>query len=236
MSLDQQKIVIVGGSSGIGLATAKAAVAARAIVTIAGRSSQKLDQAKQQMNGQVETAILDLLQEEDLQTFFKHVGVIDHLVVTGSSTQVGAFRELDTQIAKQSMESKFWGAYRAAKYAQVNSSGSIVFVSGILSRRPTPGSAILAAINAALEGLGRALAIELAPIRVNVVCPGIIQTPIYDKMPEAQREQMYRNASDRLPVKRVGQPEDVAQSMLYLLQNGYSNGTVIDVDGGGALV
>lgn len=235
MSLDQQKIIIVGGSSGIGLATAKAAVAARAKVTIAGRSGQKLEQAKQQINGPVETAILDLLQEAEIQTFFKLWGEVDHLVIAGSSTQVGTFRELDTQSAKQSMDSKFWGAYQAAKYAQVNSSGSIVLISGILSQRPTPGSAILAAINAALEGLGRALAVELAPIRVNVVCPGIVQTPIYDKMPAAQREQMYRSMSDRLLVKRVGQPEDVAQSILYLLQNGYSTGTVITVDGGGAL-
>ncbi len=234
MSLHNKKVIIIGGSSGIGLATAKAAVAAGAVVVIASRSAQKLAQAKQQV--QVETAVLDFTQEESVRTFFEKTGALDHLVITGSSVQLGPFRELDTVVAQKSMESKFWGPYRAAKYAQINPQGSIVLFSGILSHRPTPGSAILAAINAGVEGLGRALAVELAPVRVNVICPGLVATSLYDKMPEQQRDDMYRSTANRLLVKRVGTPEDVAATALYLMENGYTTGTVVEVDGGGSLV
>ncbi|MBE9189622.1 SDR family oxidoreductase [Gloeocapsopsis crepidinum LEGE 06123] len=236
MSLANKKVVIIGGSSGIGLATAKATLTAQAKVLIAGRSLEKLQQAQQEIGDEVEIRSLDLLQENAIKQFCTDVGVIDHLVIPGSSVKTGLLRELDTADAQKSMASKFWGSYLLTKYAQIADCGSIVLFSGILSRRPSPGYTVLAAINAAVEAFGRALALELAPVRVNVVSPGLVDTPVYAGMPQQQREAFLQSTADKLPVKRIGQPEDIAATVLYLLENGYTTGTVIDVDGGSLLV
>ncbi len=236
MSLENKKIVIIGGTSGMGLATAKAAIATGASVTIASRSKEKLETTQKEIGGHVEAQPIDLMQENSIRDFFQTVGSIDHLVVSGSSTKSGSFRDLATEDAKTSMASKFWGPYLAAKYAQINSNGSIVLFSGILSRKPSSGMAVVSAINAAVEGLGRALAVELAPIRVNVISPGLVATSAYDKMPEDQREAMFQNAASHLPVGRIGNPEEIAATVLHLMENGYITGAVIDVDGGGLLM
>jgi NAD(P)-dependent dehydrogenase (short-subunit alcohol dehydrogenase family) len=232
MSLENKKVVIIGGTSGMGLATAKAAIATGASVTIASRSKEKLETAQKEIGGHVEAQPIDLMQENSIRDFFQTVGSIDHLVVSGSSTKSSSFRDLATEDAKTSMTSKFWGPYLAAKYAQINSNGSIVLFSGILSRKPSSGMAVLSAINAAVEGLGRALAVELAPIRVNVISPGLVATSAYEKMPEDQREAMFQNTANRLPVGRIGNPEEIAATVLHLMENGYITGAVIDIDGG----
>lgn len=235
MNLQGKKVVIIGGSSGIGLATAKAAVTAGAKVLLAGRSLQKLAQAQAEIGGG-EISSLDLLQEDAVKKFFAEVGIIDHLVISGSSVTAGSFRELETSDARKSVDSKFWGAYLAAKYAQMQEQGSIVLFSGTLSHRPSPGYAVVSAINCAIEALGRALALELAPVRVNVVSPGVVATPVYEGMSPEQREAFFQNTASKLPVKRIGVPEDIAATVLYLMNNGFTTGTVIGVDGGGLLI
>lgn len=236
MNLQSKRVVIIGGSSGIGLATAKAAVTAGAKVLIAGRSVEKLKQAQAEIGSDVEISSLDLLQEDAVKQFFAEVGIIDHLVIPGSSVKAGPFRELKSADGRKSMDSKFWGALLAAKYAQMHDQGSIVLFSGTLSRRPFPGYAVVAAINGAVEALGRALALELAPVRVNVVSPGVVATPVYEGMSQEQREAFFQNTANQLPVKRIGVPEDIAATVLYLMDNGYTTGTVIGVDGGGLLI
>lgn len=235
MSLENKKIVIIGGTSGMGLATAKAAIAARAEVIIASRSQEKLTAAQKDIGSGVLTQTIDLMQEDLIREFFQTVGSIDHLVVSGSSVKSGSLRELATADAQRSMASKFWGPYLAAKHAQINSNGSIVLFSGILSRKPSAGMAIVSAINAAVEGLGRALAVELAPIRVNVISPGLVATPVYEGMLPEQRESMFQSAASHLPVGRIGNPEEIAATVIHLMENGYITGAVIDVDGGGLL-
>lgn len=237
MNLREKKIVIIGGTSGIGLATAKAAVQDGGYVIIASRSSLRLEAARKEIGSPIDARPLDMTNEDLVREFFNIVGPIDHLVVTASSVKNGPFRELPTQVATDSMKSKFWGPYLAVKHASINSSGSIVLFSGILSRRPFPGMAMLAAINAAVEALGRALAVELSPIRVNVISPGLVQgTGAYDGMPPGAREGMFRAWAERSLLKRVGNPEDIARTVIHLMTNPYMTGTVIDVDGGGLLV
>lgn len=233
MNLQGKKVVIIGGRSGIGLATAKAAVTAGAKVLLAGRSLQKLAQAQAEIGGG-EISSLDLLQEDAVKKFFAEVGIIDHLVISGSSVTAGSFQELETSDVRKSVDSKFWGAYLAAKYAQMQEQGSIVLFSGTLSHRPSPGYAVVSAINGAIEALGRAL-VELAPVRVNVVSPGVVATPIYEGMSQ-QREAFFQNTASKLPVKRIGVPENIAATVLHLMNNGFTTGTVIGVDGGGLLI
>lgn len=232
MSLENKKIAIIGGTSGMGLATAKTAIAAGAEVIIASRSQEKLTAAQQEIGGTVKAQSIDLMQEDSIREFFQAIGAIDHLVVSGSSVKSGSLQELSIADAQRSMASKFWGPYLAAKYAQINPGGSIVLFSGILSRKPSPGMAIVSAINAAVEGLGRALAVELAPIRVNVVSPGLVATPAYEGMPPDQREGMFQSAASHLPVGRIGNSEDLAATVIHLMENGYMTGAVVDVDGG----
>jgi NAD(P)-dependent dehydrogenase (short-subunit alcohol dehydrogenase family) len=130
------------------------------------------------------------------------------------------------------MDSKFWGAYRAARVAQIADNGSITLVSGFLSARPRSGVGVQCAINAAVEGLGRALALELAPARVNTVSPGLIATPLWDGMSADDREAMYARAASRLPAGRVGTPEDVACLILAIATNHFATGSTIYLDGG----
>lgn len=236
MSVQGKKVVIIGGTSGIGLATAKAAIAAGAEVVIASRSAQKLATAKADIGGKIDAQTIDLMAESSIHDFFQNMGQIDHLVISAGSVKTGPIRELAFNDAVDSMTSKFWGPYLAAKYAQVNPDTSITLFSGILSRRPSPGFAALASINAAVEGLGRALALELAPVRVNVISPGLVETPVYEGMPPAQRQAYFESMAKQLPVKRIGTPEDIAATVLHLMQNGYTTGTVVDVDGGSLLI
>ena len=235
MSIESESVVIIGGSSGIGLAIARQAVDAGAEVTIAGRSEAKLETAREAIAGDVTIRTVDVADEQSVKRLFSEVGRIDHLVVSGSSVKTGALRDLSLADARAAMDSKFWGQYLAARYAEIRAGGSITLFSGILSRRPPRGFASLAAINGAVEALGRALAVELAPIRVNVISPGLTDTPAYAGMPEDARQGMFGAAAKKLPVGRVGQPEDIASLALELMSNRFMTGGVIDVDGGGLL-
>jgi NAD(P)-dependent dehydrogenase (short-subunit alcohol dehydrogenase family) len=235
VGIENESVVIIGGSSGIGLAIAKEAADAGAAVTIAGRSQSKLDKACQAVAGDVTTQIVNLSDEQSVMKLFALIGPFDHLVVSGSSVKTGQLHDLPLADARASMDSKFWGQYMAVRYAQIRPNGSITLFPGILSRRPSAGLASLAAINAAVEALGRALAIELAPVRVNVVSPGLTDTPAYGEMPDDARKGMFAGAAKRLPVGRVGRAEDIASLALELMRNGFMTGVVVDVDGGAML-
>lgn len=236
MSLHDQRVIVIGGSSGMGFAIAKAAVVQGAQVLIASRSMDKLSRAAANIGEGVTVHPVDLLDEDSIATLFSNAGPIDHLLIPGSGVKTGPFADLPLDDALLSMRSKYFGPYLCAKHARINSSGSLTLFSGILSRRPGKNDALLAGINAAVEGMGRALAKDLAPVRVNVISPGMTRgTEAYDEMPEDAREGMFTSIAERLPAGRVGTPEDVAQLALMIMQNGFLTGTVIDLDGGGLL-
>ncbi|HDX9590977.1 TPA: SDR family oxidoreductase [Bacillus pseudomycoides] len=236
--LHNKKIVIIGGSSGIGLETARLALMHGSEVIIASRSEEKLQRAKDQLGGNVTIHVLDTTQEQQVQSFFKQVGIIDHLVVTAAETSGGSFIDTDTAAARQLFENKFWGQFYAAKYGApcMAGNGSITLFSGVVAYKSMIGSATLGAVNAAVSNLGQTLALELAPIRVNVVSPGIIDTPSRSKMAEETRNKFYTDLGNKLPAGRVGKAEDVAQAVLYAMQNGFVTGTVLHVEGGHTLI
>lgn len=231
-----KRLLVIGGSSGIGLATAQAAAAGGAAVTIASRSPEKLATAAKAIGRTVGMLPLDVTDEQGLATALSRAGEFDWLVTTAAEAAMGAFKELPVDKAKAAMESKFWGQYRAVRAARLSSSGAVVMVSGLWAERPTPGAAHIAAVNGAIEALGRALAMELAPVRVNVVSPGIIDTPVWAGMPAADRERLFAQVAAAVPARRIGQPEDVAGAILFLLANPNMSGEVLHVNGGARLV
>ena len=133
------------------------------------------------------------------------------------------------------MNAKFWSAYKTARLARISAGGSLTLVSGYLSHRPNKDALLQGCINAALESLGRGLALALSPVRVNTVSPGLIDTPIRAAMPADQKQKMYDQAASTLPARRVGQPEDVAEAIVMLMTNPFTTGSTLFVDGGGSI-
>jgi NAD(P)-dependent dehydrogenase (short-subunit alcohol dehydrogenase family) len=238
MALQGKRIVLLGGSSGIGLATARAAAKQGANVVIASSNQARVDQAVAAIQG-AEGYALDLTDAAAVEAFFARIGAFDHLVFTaGETLQLGSLASTDLTVAQRFFELRYWGAYLAAKHgsASILNGGSIVFTSGIAGMRPQAGWALGASVCSAMEGLTRALAVELAPVRVNAVSPGVVNTPLWDDMAETDREALYRRMEAKLPAGHVGEAEEVAEAYLYLMRQTYGTGQVIVVDGGGTLV
>jgi NAD(P)-dependent dehydrogenase (short-subunit alcohol dehydrogenase family) len=235
-SFTDTRILVVGGSSGIGEATARAFAEAGASVTIASRSQDKLDAAATRIGHPVSTVVLDTTSEAAVEALFADSESFDHVVVSAAQTAGGLVRELPLPDAYGAMESKFWGAYRVARFARINERGTLTLISGFLSVRP--GSWVLqGAINAALESLGRGLALELAPlkIRVNTVSPGMIDTPLWGRVEDPARLAMFEKAAETLPARTAGQPQDIANAVLFLAATPFATGSTVLVDGGGAI-
>jgi NAD(P)-dependent dehydrogenase (short-subunit alcohol dehydrogenase family) len=234
MSLKGKKVVVVGGTSGIGLATAEMAKRAGAEVVIASRNAERVKAVSAKIGA---TGIVaDVTSDDSVAALFKACGAVDHVVVSAAQLRTGPFKTVPMDDVRGTMESKFWGAWRVARAADISRGGSLTLVSGFLSVRPRPNAAIVAAANGALESLTRALALELAPVRVNCVSPGIIDTPIRAAMPEAARRDMLAKAAASLPVGRVGEGEDIAHQILAFMANGFMSGSVVYLDGGNLVI
>jgi NAD(P)-dependent dehydrogenase (short-subunit alcohol dehydrogenase family) len=234
-----KKVVVLGGSSGIGFATAKAAAAQGAEVIIVSSNQQRIDNALAELPAGSEGFAVDLTNEQAIQNFFTQLGQFDHLVYTaGEGLQIVNIADANLADAKQFFNVRYWGAFTAVKYASqyLNKNGSIVLTSGIASIRPNAGWSLGASILGAMEGFTRAMAVELAPIRVNLVSPGVVKTNLWSNMTEAEREDFYTVMGNGLPVKRVGEAEDIALTYLYLMQQQFGTGQMVVVDGGAVLV
>lgn len=230
MTLAGKKVVVIGGSSGIGLATAELAKKEGAEVIIASRSAAKLDPVAERLK--VTAIPTDVTNDQSVVELFKRTGPVDHVVLTAAQLRTGPFKTVAMEDVRATMEGKFWGAWRVAREAEIRPGGSLTLVTGFLSVRPRPNSAIVSAANGALESLARALALELAPVRVNAVSPGVIDTPIRAAMPEAARKEMLAKTAASLPVGRVGAAEDIAWQILSFMANGFATGSIVYVDGG----
>jgi NAD(P)-dependent dehydrogenase (short-subunit alcohol dehydrogenase family) len=230
MTLAGKKVVVIGGSSGIGLATAELATSQGAEVVVASRSAAKLDPVAERLK--VTAISADVTSDQSVAELFKRTGPVDHVVLTAAQLRTGPFKTVAMEDVRATMEGKFWGAWRVAREAEIRPGGSLTLVTGFLSVRPRPNSAIISAANGALESLARALALELAPVRVNAVSPGVIDTPIRAAMPEAARKEMLAKTAAALPVGRVGAAEDIAWQILSFMANGFATGSIVYVDGG----
>ncbi|MBS0658217.1 MAG: SDR family oxidoreductase [Verrucomicrobia bacterium] len=234
MRFENTRWVVVGGSAGMGLAIARKALGGGAEVTIAARSAEKLDRARQTLGGGVRAQVVDTTDEATVVELFRAAGEIDYLLIPGTALRLGPWRTMPVEDVLFSLRGKFVGPFLCARHARLRPGGSITFWSGILSRRPGQNDAVLAAVNAAVEGMTRALARDLAPLRVNCISPGMVAgTDAYLEMPAEAREQMFQAIAGRLPARRVGQPEDIASLAIEVATNPFLTGAVIDIDGGG---
>jgi NAD(P)-dependent dehydrogenase (short-subunit alcohol dehydrogenase family) len=230
MLLAGQKVVVVGGSSGIGLATAELARREGADVIIASRNAERLNAAAEKSGAKA--IVADVTSDESVASLFGGCGPVDHVVVTAAQLRSGPFKTVAMEDVRSTMEGKFWGAWRVARSAEIRPGGSLTLVTGFLSMRARPNSAIVGAANGALESLARSLALELAPVRVNAVSPGIIDTPIRAAMPEAARLDLLAKTAAALPVGRVGEGEDIARQILAFMIIGFMTGSIVYLDGG----
>ncbi|WP_426409661.1 SDR family oxidoreductase [Bradyrhizobium ganzhouense] len=233
--LKDSRFLVVGGSSGIGLAVAMAAVEAGAAVTIASRSQVKLESALVELGSSARGRQLDATDHEAVDSFFGADAAWDHIVVSAAETTSGPVRRLDLSGARATMDSKFWGAYHVARSARISERGSLCLVSGFRSVRPSANTVLQGAVNAALEALARGLALELAPIRVNAVSPGLIATPLWSGLAKAEREAMFASTAERLPVRSIGAPSDIASAVLFLACTPFATGSTVVVDGGSTI-
>lgn len=238
MKLTDQTVVVLGGSSGIGLATARAARAAGARVIISARGAERLAAAARELGEGVGTVVLDAADEAGTADFFAGLDSLDHLFITAGTLVLDSRLAPATATLAPALETRFWGAVHAARYAapKMRAGGSITFMSGTAGRRPLPGAAVATASCGAVDALARALALDLAPLRVNTIQPGYVDTPLFDDLFGAERDAILAAAGARLPVGRIGRPEEIADAVLFLMGNGYVTGINLVVDGGGLLV
>ncbi|WP_329118443.1 SDR family oxidoreductase [Streptomyces sp. NBC_01465] len=223
------RVVIMGGTSGIGLAAAELLAADGAEVIVTGRDAERLAAVKDRV-GSAEQ--VDGTDESAVTGFFERVGVFDHLVLAFSPGALGLGPLADVSLAdiKGAFDGKLFPYLFAVQKAQVT--GSVTVVSAATARAAVPGTVTLAAVNGAVERIVPPLAVELAPVRVNAVAPGAIDTPWWSFLPEETREAQFAAAAEGLPAKRVGAPEDVAEAIRYLIGSTYVTGTILPVDGG----
>jgi NAD(P)-dependent dehydrogenase (short-subunit alcohol dehydrogenase family) len=233
MSLQGRRIVITGGGSGIGLATAKLAAARGASVVLMGRRESTLQGAVEAIGTAASHHVLDVTDADAVTRAFETIGRFDHLVTCAAGITIGPFADLPESALRDFFEVKFWGQVRAIRAALPNLArdGSVVTVSGFLYRKPSAGYSAFAAVNGAIEALVKVLAIELAPIRINALVPGQVDT-LRDIIGDEANRGRNAAAAATLPVGRIGTPDDLAHAALFLLENRFTTGTALDVDGG----
>ncbi|MEB2416678.1 SDR family oxidoreductase [Citrobacter sp. R-1.5.2] len=233
-----QRTLIIGGATGIGFAVAQLMAKRGDNIILAGRNANKLSNASQRLqtiDSTVDALEIDIADEEQLKNLSLTLGKVDHIVVTaGSQAPGGIFTSLDFQKAKQAFDIKFWGGLAVARYLSdnINPGGTLTLTSGFLARRTVPGTMVKTTMNAALEAAVKILAKELSPLRVNIISPGLTDTEAYASMAPEARQQMLSRAAENLPAKTFGHAEDLAKGYLFVIDNPFVTGSVVDIDGG----
>jgi len=241
MTLDGTRILLVGGTSGLGLAVAQAVAERGATPIVASRNRASVDRALSALPERAEGTTVDLADSDSTARLVEQAGPIDHLVYTaGEPLQLTMLPDLTSNTARSFWETRYLGALgvvRAVTVAgAVREGGSIVLTGGNAGQRPGPGWSLGASMCGALEALTRQLALELAPVRVNLVAPGVTRSPLWAGMSRDALRAMYDRLAATLPVARVGDPCDVALAYLYAMEQPMATGTSILVDGGAVLV
>jgi NAD(P)-dependent dehydrogenase (short-subunit alcohol dehydrogenase family) len=241
-ALAGQHVLVLGGTSGIGLATALAATTDGATVTVVSSRAESVRQALESLPAGSSGRAVDLTDSAAVTEMISDVagstGPIDHLVYTaGEPLTPMPVSALDGERARRFFELRFFGALTAvhAVLPHLSATGSITLVTGTFGDRPGPGWAVPAAICGAMESLTRALALELAPVRVNVVRPGVTRSPLWQSLSDGDRAELYRQAAATVPLGRVGEVADIASAFLFCMTQTFASGSVLTVDGASVL-
>jgi NAD(P)-dependent dehydrogenase (short-subunit alcohol dehydrogenase family) len=239
MELEGRKVVVIGAGSGIGRSVAVAASQAGARVVLAGRTRETLEDTAALLSGPRELRVVDASVEEEVAAFFQAVGRFDHLVSTASQGVAGPITGLKACAIERAFTAKLWAPIFLVKHGAplISPEGSFAFFSGIRAARPAAGTSITSLVNGGLEAFARAMAVELGPVRVNVISPGIVDSgPFWDRLGAEGRERLFADFATKAPARRVGRPEDLAAAALFALANPFLTGAVLAVDGGGLLM
>jgi NAD(P)-dependent dehydrogenase (short-subunit alcohol dehydrogenase family) len=234
MTLAGARVVVVGGTSGMGLATARAAAAQGADVVAAGRRPVE---GRAPIEG-VRHAQVDVTDEASVRALFDGLGSLDHLFVSSSPGAPGPLLEQDLAAARTFVDGKLLGSWACARYAAplMPAGGSITFVTGCAVIRPPRHAAMATAAFAGVEALSRALALELGPLRVNTIRPGYTDSEMWSGLSDADRDAFRRRVADALPTGRMGTPDDIAHAAVFLMTSRQTTGAVLEVSGGETLV
>ncbi|MBL1079938.1 SDR family oxidoreductase [Nocardia sp. 2] len=238
MSLAGEHVAVLGGTSGIGLAVATAAAGLGAEVTVVSGNPDRVERAVTATSHRLRGAVADLTDGAQVRTLFEDLGALDHLAFTaGDALLQGRLADLEPEAIRKYFELRYFGLLTAVQAAapRFRSAGSLTFVSGTVATRPSPGTAVPASVVGAIEGLTRALAVELAPLRVNTIQPGIVRSPLWAGMTEAARDQLFRETAAANPLHRIAEPSDIARGFVYFMTQPHATGTVLTIDGGGLL-
>lgn len=238
-TLTGKRVIILGGSSGLGLATAQTAAAEGAEVAIVSSNQNRIDTALQSLPGKHKGFAVDLSKEGSIRNFFENAGTFDHLVYTaGEPITMSHVQDTDISQARDFFTIRYWGAFAAVKYAvpTLSKDGSITLMSGSFGQRPAKGYSLGATMCGAMDAFTRALALELAPIRVNNIAAGVIKTNLWNGLSKNDREGFYQHLENTLPLGRVGEAGDIAAAFIYLMKQQYTTGQSLVIDGGSVLV
>ncbi len=236
-SLQDATVVVIGGSSGIGLATARLAAEAGAEVTIAGRDQDRLAAALESLPAGATGVPLDVADEDAVRGLFESFDHVDHVAILAGTHVAGNLADVDTSVLRGPVDNRFWGPLFVGKYAAPKmTTGSITLCTGAGVNKPRKGNVIVTAAAGGSEFLARAMAVELAPVRVNVIQPGIVDTPLLDRLAAGMdRDEVLKLMAKRTPLGRVAQPEEIADGILFLMTNEYVTGSTLTIDGGASL-
>ncbi len=233
ISLDGARVLVIGGSSGFGEATAARAAAEGARVTIASRSADKLGAAAARIGRECRTAVCDVRDGDAIASLLADQGTLDHIVL--SAGELPPPGPMSLEHMREQAEARFWSVVQVARSASFGAKGSLTLVTGAATLRPPKGMAALSAIGAAVNALSRGLAQDLAPVRVNTVIPGAADTPLWDMMPPDKKAERMEQIGRGLPVGRVGQADDVALQIIACMVNPFMTGALVTLDGGGSI-
>lgn len=238
-----KKVLVIGGSSGIGLGVATAALEKGAEVILVGRSQEKLKAAGRSLaafGGKVGTFAADMTIETDIERLFAEVGTFDHLVSTAGTPPPGdPIENTDIDVVRAFIDNKLAGAVLVAKHAvrTLRKGGSMTFTSGInKDKPPVPGGSVVAAIAGSFGYLAHALSLELAPTRVNIVSPGWVDTPMFSELAGEHKSALFEGMAKQLPIGRIATPADVAPAYIYLMESEFATGQTLQIDGGQSLI
>jgi NAD(P)-dependent dehydrogenase (short-subunit alcohol dehydrogenase family) len=237
-SIEGQTVVVFGASSGMGLATAKAARTAGAEVTIVARDPQRLDRARAEVGAGTRAESLDGADADAVRSLFDSFDRVDHVASFTGDQPHASVADTSHDLFQRAMDARVWAARNvcAAAAPRMPPTGSFTFCSGVSAFRPRANRSAGAAATAALESFARAVAVELAPIRVNTICPGSFDTAVLDRAFGDRKDEAMRPYLAQLPLGRLGKPEELAHAVLFLMTATYVTGTVLHVDGGALLI